>query len=348
MRKILLLLLPLLWLSACEEKREKEQQYVLQGAWVLQQLQYASGYSAEKTAQGDETMCIIYKGDSVVYECRLSTTPTGLVIVPAAKADVTLINKGGGQLLYLENDKPRPLHFCHEEDSVSAFPLLVIQRNGVLYKYTQSDDIYREWGAEICDIVSREQENISNGILNRYMLSSKERQQERKLQWLGFLLAFGVLVLMIIANLAVAGHRAKRQLQLQLQQILEVQENRSQGVREAVRTMENDFFASDAYAALQKRISTGQRLKEQDWADMEELMKKVFPGFTSQLRSLYPMSELEHHVCLLVKLRIAPSDIASVLSRDASTISTVRSRLYKKVFGRKGCTREWDDFVLSM
>ena len=348
MRKILLLLLPVLLLSACEEKRAKEQPFLLQGAWVLQQLQYSSGYSAEKSAQGDETMCIIYKGDSVVYECWLSMTPTGMVIVPKTKADVTLIDRGGGQLLYLENDKPRPLYFCHEGDSLSASPLLVVQRNGVLYKYEQADNIYREWGEEICDIVSREKENISNGILNRYMLSSKERQQERKLQWFSFLLAFGVLVVMIIANLAVAGHRAKRQLQLQLQQILEVQENRSQGVKEAVKTMENDFFASDAYANLQKRISTGQRLKEPDWADIEEQLKKVYPGFTSQLRSLYPMSELEYQVCQLIKLRIAPSDIACVLSRDASTISTVRSRLYKKVFGRKGSTRQWDDFILSM
>jgi hypothetical protein len=40
--------------------------------------------------------------------------------------------------------------------------------------------------------------------------------------------------------------------------------------------------------------------------------------------------------------------MAVVLARDASTISTVRSRLYKKVFGRKGGAREWDDFILSI
>ena len=348
MRKIFLLLLPVLLLSACEDKRAKEQQFLLQGAWVLKQLQYASGEKAEKSAQGDETFCTIYEGDSVVYECRLSTTPTGLVIVPNAKSDVTLINKGGDQLLYLEKEKPRPLYFCHEGDSFSASLLLVVQRNGILYKYEQADDIYREWGAEICDIVSREEENMKKGVLNRYVLSSKERQQERKLQWFSYLLALGLLVVMIITNLAVAAHRAKRQLYLQLQQILEVQENRSQGVKEAVKTMENDFFTSEAYVHLQKRISTGQRLKEPDWADIEEQLKKVYPGFTCQLRSLYPMSELEYQVCLLIKLRIPPSDIASVLIREASAISTVRSRLYKKVFGRKGSTREWDDFILSM
>jgi hypothetical protein len=60
------------------------------------------------------------------------------------------------------------------------------------------------------------------------------------------------------------------------------------------------------------------------------------------------MSELEYQVCLLVKLRVPPKDIATVLARDTSTISTVRSRLYKKVFGRKGGAKEWDDFILSI
>ena len=60
------------------------------------------------------------------------------------------------------------------------------------------------------------------------------------------------------------------------------------------------------------------------------------------------MSELEYQVCLLIKLRITPTEMADVLSRDGSTISTVRSRLYKKVFGSKGGARDWDEFVLSI
>jgi hypothetical protein len=81
---------------------------------------------------------------------------------------------------------------------------------------------------------------------------------------------------------------------------------------------------------------------------MEERLKRVYPGFTSRLRNLYPMSELEYQVCLLIKLRITPTEMADVLSRDGSTISTVRSRLYKKVFGSKGGARDWDEFVLSI
>ena len=51
--------------------------------------------------------------------------------------------------------------------------------------------------------------------------------------------------------------------------------------------------------------------------------------------------------CIIVP-RIAPSDIAAVLARDISTIRTVRSRLYKKVFGQKGGAKEWDEFIMSI
>ena len=91
-----------------------------------------------------------------------------------------------------------------------------------------------------------------------------------------------------------------------------------------------------------------QLMKAEEWLSVEQHLKTVYPGFISQLRSLYLMSDLEYHTCLLIKLRIAPKDIAAVLAREMSTISTVRSRLYNKVFGRKGGVKEWDDFILSI
>ena len=64
--------------------------------------------------------------------------------------------------------------------------------------------------------------------------------------------------------------------------------------------------------------------------------------------SLYSMSPVEYQVCLLLKLNATPSEIATVLCKDASSISTVRSRLYGKVFGKKGSSKEWDEFIRSL
>ena len=155
-------------------------------------------------------------------------------------------------------------------------------------------------------------------------------------------------MVLAIARIAVNYRREKQRLMLQLRQIQEVQENRPQAIRHAMETVEGEFFASDDYQSLVRRIASGQRLREEEWDSIEELTRRVWPGFSSQLRSLYPMSELEYQVSMLIRLRIPPTDIAAVLVREASTISTVRSRLYKKVFGKKGGAKEWDEFILSI
>ena len=340
MKKALMYLMAIVMMMGCGHKFEKEQTYLLQGAWVLQHAEYPLGAEDYYSIEGSGTFCIIYDGDSVLYECRLASTPSGLLMLPVMKCSVTLIDKGNGELLYLENDDPHPL-------TISG-STITIQRNGILLSWMRADDIYREWGNEICSIIASDKGSENANETNHYVLSAKERQQERTIHWFGVFSAFIVIIALLAAHLAITNRRAKRQLQLQLQQIHEVQENRPEAVRQVVASMETTFFASDEYAALQKRVASGQLMKEQDWQQVEQLLKSVYPGFTSQLRSLYPMSELEYQTCLLIKLRIAPKDIAAVLARDMSTISTVRSRLYKKVFGRKGGAKEWDDFILAI
>ena len=57
----------------------------------------------------------------------------------------------------------------------------------------------------------------------------------------------------------------------------------------------------------------------------------------------------KHSVRQVLETELFPTkDIAAVLAREANTISSLRKRLYKKVFNREGGAREWDDFILSI
>ena len=340
MKNSLLLLIACLFLLACGNTGKKDLAYFLHGAWTLQRTELPVGIEHYYSREGNGTLCHIYTHDSTLYECRLATTPSGLVIMPRTKTKITLIDKGGGEQLYLEDGDPHPL-------TITGDSTLTIQRSGVVYSSVRADDIYQEWGDDICQIIETA---IADGNTDnsRYVLSTKERQQERTIVWFSCFSVLVVIIALMAVRLAVINRRAKRQLQLQLQQIQEVQEHRPLTVRHVVETVEKTFFASDEYASFCRRIASGQRLKKEEWQQAEQLLKTVYPGFCSQLRSLYPMSELEYQTCLLVKLRIAPKDISAVLARDMSTISTVRSRLYKKVFGEKGGSKEWDDFIRSM
>ena len=337
MKQIFILLASCLLLG-CGGDSSSNRPFVLQGAWVLQQLEYPYDRADDTFSEQEGTYLLMYDGDSVVCQCWMTKTETGLVIKPGIQCGVTLIDNGGGEHGYLENTDPRPLTI--RDDSTIA-----IQRKGVLYTYRRADDIAEEWGADIMDIIAADFKKGISEDTPSYVLSSKERQQASYIHWL--LAVIAIIVILAVANYIVASRR-RRQLQLQLQQIQEVQQERPQTVRQAIASVETAFFDSDVYQALQRRLATGQRLKEDDWQEIESQIRKVYPGFISQLRGLYAMSELEYQVCLLIKLRIAPSDIAAVLARDVSTISTVRSRLYKKVFGQKGGAREWDEFILSI
>jgi len=111
---------------------------------------------------------------------------------------------------------------------------------------------------------------------------------------------------------------------------------------------ETVIFSSDIYRRLQECLNTGKSLNYQDWGELTRLLNSIYTGFTEKLYSLYSMSEQELHVSLLIKMHIQPRDIASLTAHSKESIATTRSRLYSKVFGRKGSSKEWDDFIFSL
>jgi len=339
MKQFLLLLMSFLLLTECNHRHNNEDTFFLHGIWTLRHAEYPLGNTYDYPMNGN-TMCHIYDTDSTLYECRLATTISGPVIIPETQFGVRIIDRGNSYL-YLEDDDPRPLTIVNDTT-------IIIQRHGVLCTWVKATNLEQEWGDEILAIVREDLKCSTNGNEHRYIFSAKEREQASVIRWFTLSTIIIILVSLLIALSAITYKKEKQRLQLQLQQIQEVKENRPQSVRQMIETEENAFFASNIYHSIHQRISSGQPFKATEWNDIEQQLKKVYPGFISQIRSLYPMSELEYHVCLLIKLRIPPTEIAAVLSRDTSTISTVRSRLVSKVFGRKGGAKEWDDFIFSI
>lgn len=111
---------------------------------------------------------------------------------------------------------------------------------------------------------------------------------------------------------------------------------------------ETVIFSSDIYRRIQECLNSGRSLNYQDWGELTRLLNSIYTGFTEKLYSLYRMSEHELHVSLLIKTHVQPKDIALLTAHSKESIATTRSRLYSKVFGRKGSSKDWDDFVLTL
>lgn len=111
---------------------------------------------------------------------------------------------------------------------------------------------------------------------------------------------------------------------------------------------ETVIFSSEIYHRLQQCLNSGRSLSHQDWTQLAELVNSIYTGFTEKLYNLYRMSEQDYHVSLLIKVRIQPKDIALLTAHSKESVASTRSRLYTKVFGQKGSSKDWDDFVLSL
>ena len=111
---------------------------------------------------------------------------------------------------------------------------------------------------------------------------------------------------------------------------------------------ETIIFASDVYRRIQECLNSGRSLTHRDWTELGEVVNSIYTGFTEKLYSLYRMSEQDYHVSLLIKVRVQPKDIALLTSHSKESVASTRSRLYSKVFGKKGSSKDWDDFVLTL
>lgn len=99
---------------------------------------------------------------------------------------------------------------------------------------------------------------------------------------------------------------------------------------------------------LQQMVSQGNHVREKEVKEIEKLLDAVYPDFRQHLSQLGNMNPLEYQVCLLLKMELPPSSIATLVLRDKSTVSLIRRRLLKKVTGRDGAPTDWDSIILSL
>ncbi|MBO5550260.1 MAG: hypothetical protein J5954_11680 [Prevotella sp.] len=140
----------------------------------------------------------------------------------------------------------------------------------------------------------------------------------------------------------------RRKIQLLQSRLDNIHAMQKLAVMERGRGDVNEIFSTDVYQRLRRSIQEGRSLAAADWQELADAVNSVYAGFSEKLYSLYAMSEQDLHVSLLIKVRVQPKDIATLTAHSKESVASTRRRLYQKVFGRKGSTRDWDDFVLSI
>ncbi len=141
---------------------------------------------------------------------------------------------------------------------------------------------------------------------------------------------------------------SRRKLQLLQSRLDNIHAMQKMAVMERKRSDVGDIFASPVYQRIKQYVQEGRSMASGDWSELSDAVDGVYTGFSEKLFSLYHLSEQDYHVSLLIKVRMQPKDIATLTAHSKESVASTRSRLYQKVFGRKGSTKDWDDFILSI
>ena len=113
---------------------------------------------------------------------------------------------------------------------------------------------------------------------------------------------------------------------------------------------ENDIRQSEIYLSLHHHIEdmTHSNLDKEEWDKLEETVLQFYPLFRTRLQQLAQVSAHDYRVCLLLKIGMKPSEIATLTLRSNEAISSSRRRLYYKATGQKGSPNEWDRIIESL
>lgn len=310
----------------------------LNGSWEILQSERPDG-TITQFPQDNISVIRIYD-DSCYYTNEVISAPNGILYNPIEKGTYTLARKGADEYLYFQSGHVKPLTVV--DDST-----IVIQQNGIKLTMKITEGIKDPKFTKAINALKNDDGDIASGT-NRYVFSHAERKLKRTNHTLMYIIFCVIIALVILSNYAINLQKNKKRIEKELRQIEEERRVLPEPVRVAMNDVEDDFRRSDYYITLRKRITNGERLSKEEWDTLEDALKHVYPRFTSTLFNLHKMSQTEYQVCLLLKLEVPPSEIAAILCKDSSTISTIRSRLYQKVFGKKGGSKDWDEFISTL
>ena len=207
---------------------------------------------------------------------------------------------------------------------------------GVLFHFKQKEKKRKELETE---------KQLRNLAENNYATSQKAIQEnEEKIKELDILLQEAL--------------REKDQLKAEQVQI---QQERLQVHNEEIILLQKeqelriaDLRRSSIYkefkcAATDEKINLSSIHRSDKWEVLQEAINKAYPDFMEKLHLICPnLSATEIEVCLLTKLGISPSGIATIQKCSRQGISNTRTRIHKKIQRAGGEYSKFDDFIESL
>ena len=157
-----------------------------------------------------------------------------------------------------------------------------------------------------------------------------------------------LIVLLVLFATYIQRHRRRQELMaLRIQQLEEFKLAYEKTDESERQQTEKNIQQTTIYQRL-ATMEESEHPNDEEWQALTDAISQAYPQFTPRLLSLCRMSTHEYHVCILLKAGFEPVRIASLTLRSKAAVSTVRSRLYEKAFGKKGSAKDWDEVIRTL
>ena len=89
-----------------------------------------------------------------------------------------------------------------------------------------------------------------------------------------------------------------------------------------------------------------KNMSEEDWKELADTVEELIPNFIPMLKNR--VSDRDYRICLLIRLGIPASLMARLLNLSDAAISKSRKTMLKKLCGKVGKPKEFDEYVLHI
>lgn len=185
------------------------------------------------------------------------------------------------------------------------------------------------------------------GILGMQQQYERTQAERRQYRLVICLLGIAMLLLLLLLSLSYYHHwrmrRYNRLVSTISTQLADMEQLRQKLDHQQHTDQQQQMLAADITAHLRTLAQRGQPASESDWTALVEAYRQYSPHFLSMLSEVSTLQPRELNVCLLIRLRFQPSEVAVLTAASPQSVTNLRVRLLQKVFHQKGGARDFDE-----
>ena len=91
-----------------------------------------------------------------------------------------------------------------------------------------------------------------------------------------------------------------------------------------------------------------QSITKEDWASLEAMVDEYLPDFRKKVDPSHSMKDADYRICMLIRLRFSPSEIAVFLDITLQNLYSRRKQLLSNVFHVTGKPQEFDQLLQEL